>query len=230
MTQHLLVAHGSPDSRHRESMQLVAKSVDALAPSTQVAFLEHDEPRVGPWLGTRPPGDEVVVLGMLLAPGYHASVDVPRLIAQGSDSLTLVDRGVLGTGPWLNQTLDWLVADAGGDRGTPVVLAVAGSTRPEAGQSLAGFAEQWRSSRSGGVHVAAATGPGPSLGAVLAAATGTRAASADIPTPIVLPLMIAPGVLADRARAVAARHGLATTATLADSPHFAEAVATRLTL
>ena len=210
-------------------MQLVAKAVDAVAPATHVAFIEHDEPRVDDWLAEQSGGDSVVALGMLLAPGYHATVDVPRLLRQASENADVVDRGVLGTGPWLHRTLDWLVADVGGGNATPVVLAVAGSTRIEARASLAAFAEQWGGTRPGRVHLAAATGPGPSLDDVVASvASVASVTSQGTPDGVVLPLMIAPGVLADRARTVAARHGLVTTGTLADSPHFAAAVAARL--
>lgn len=222
MTHHLLIAHGSPDSRHRDTMQFVAKAVDASLPSCQVAFLEHDTPRVSDWLASCT-GD-VVALGMLLAPGYHATIDVPRLLDTAPRSTRVDDRGPLGTGPWLNRTLDWLVEDVGGTARTPVVLAVAGSTRSSAQQSLRRFVTQWQDTRPGAVQLAAATGPGRSLHDVTAAV----ASEPGDPVPVVLPLMVAPGVLADRARAVASAHGLLTTGALADAPTFADAVIERL--
>jgi sirohydrochlorin ferrochelatase len=222
MTVRLLIAHGSPDPRHRETMHLVAKGLAARGPHCEAAFLEHDEPRVEDSLAACAPGARVVTLGMLLAPGYHATVDVPRLLATAPASVTVIDRGPMGTGPWLHPALEWLVDDVGGRPSTPVVLAVAGSTRPDARRSLDDFAAQWQRTRPGQVHLAAATGPGRSLEDAL-----TGAATVGEP-PVVLPLMIAPGVLADRARKVATSRGLLTTGTLAEAPQFVDAVTDRL--
>jgi sirohydrochlorin ferrochelatase len=219
MNHHLLIAHGSPDLRHRETMQSLAKAVDARGLSCDVAFLEHDAPSVETWLSRQPRGTSVVTLGMLLAPGYHATVDVPRLLATAPDGVTVHDRGPLAAGPWLFDILTWLVSDVAASERTPVVLATAGSTRPEARQALDALASGWGQTRGGEVVLAAGTGPGLSL---------EDAVQAVAPDAVVLPLMIAQGVLADRATAVAQRHGLRTTGTLAHAPQLPDVLVERL--
>jgi hypothetical protein len=74
MTHHLLIAHGSPDPRHKAMMRTLAGMVDDRGLPCSAAYLEHDSPGVPQALGalTGP----VVTLGMLLAPGFHATVDV----------------------------------------------------------------------------------------------------------------------------------------------------------
>lgn len=228
MTRHLLIAHGSPDSRHRATMAGLASLVDDRGRPCSVAFLEHDEPSVPTALSEL--SGHVTTLGMLLAPGYHATVDVPRLLSGAAPSTVVHDRGPLGTGPWLIPTVDRLIADAGGDPSTPVILASAGSSRAAARLTLADFASRWQKGRPGEVTVAVTTGPGLR---VEQAAEGlpTDSPTAGIRTSpaVVVPFMIAPGVLADRVTEVAERHGLLTTGTLAESPPFIDALVDRLT-
>lgn len=227
MTEHLLIAHGSPDPRHRAMMHTLATLVQQRGTECAVAFLEHDEPSVATALAVR--SGPVATLGMLLAPGYHAAVDVPALLAAAPSRVTVDDRGPLGTGPWLIPTVDWLVADAGGDADAPVILASAGSTRAEARLALAGFATELQRTRRGEVVVAAASGPGLSL-----EDAATRLSSDAVPSgvrdsrAVVLPFMIAPGILADRVGEVAARTGLFSTGTLSESPPFVDALVERL--
>lgn len=216
MGHHLLIAHGSPDPRHKAMMRILAGLVDDRGLPCSAAYLEHDSPGVLQALDvlTGP----VVTLGMLLAPGYHATVDVPGMLIGAPAAVTVDDRGPLGTGPWLLPTLDWLLADVGAGPDSEVILATAGSTRPDAQNSLARFASEWQQTREGPVVVAAATGPGLSLEDV----------AEEHEAAVVVPFMIAPGVLADRAAQVAGRRGLLTTRTLGASPRFADALVERL--
>lgn len=209
-------------------MRTLAGLVDDRGLPCSAAYLEHDDPTVGAALDALATG-HVVTLGMLLAPGYHATVDVPRLLLQAPRAVLVDDRGPLGTGPWLVPSLDWLVADVGAGPDAPVIVATAGSTRPDARLAIAQFASEWGRTRTGAVTVAATTGPGLSLQDAAARLShahvpiGVRAAAA-----VVVPFMIAPGILADRAAKVAQRHGLLTTGTLAEAPPFVDALVARL--
>jgi sirohydrochlorin ferrochelatase len=227
MPHHLLIAHGSPDARHKAVMHTLANRVDERGLPCSVAFLEHDTPSVQIALeALRGP---VVTLGMLLGPGYHATVDVPRLLIGAPAAVTIDDRGPLGTGTWLIPTVDRLIADAGGDPEAPVILATAGSTRAKARLALAGFASEMQRTRAGDVLVAVASGPGLSLEDA-AARLSVDAVPASVGTPraVVVPFMIAPGVLADRVVEVAERRGLCSTGTLAESPPFIDTLVGRL--
>lgn len=224
---HLLIAHGSPDPRHRAVMRTLATRVSERGLPCSVAFLEHDDPSVPAALAAA--SGPLVTLGMLFAPGQHAIVDVPRLLDNAPPELTVHDLGRLGAGAWLFPTLDWLVADVGAGPETPVILATAGSTRDAARLALAKFAADWQTTRTGDVVVAAGTGPGVSLEdaarryAVDRMPAGVRAQQA-----VVLPLMISPGVLADRALIVADKLGLLSAGTLAESPLFVDVLVERL--
>lgn len=210
-------------------MRTLAGLVDDRGLPCSVAYLEHDLPTVEAAMKSLATG-HVVALGMLLAPGYHATVDVPHLLSLAPAELVVEDRGPFGTGPWLVPSLEWLVADVGAGPDTPVIIATAGSTRAEARVAVAQFASEWGRTRAGDVVVAAATGPGLSLEdaatrlSQVNVAPGVRVAQA-----VVLPLMIAPGVLADRAAKVAVRHGLLTTGCLAEASPFVDALVGRLT-
>ncbi|MCZ3387934.1 MAG: hypothetical protein LH645_02155 [Actinomycetia bacterium] len=226
MSSHLLIAHGSPDPRHAATMSRLVEEVGSRGVHCEVAYLEHDSPTVEEWLGahSHAPADHepVAVTGLLLAPGYHAQVDVPQLLANASPTQTIDDLGPLGLGSWLNPTLDDLVTRSGGSPSTPVIVTAAGSSRADASAYVAQFVKQWGSTRPGSVTFAVATGQGLTVAdAILTGGTADDAA-------IVVLLMIAPGVLADRVADLAAAAGVQVTGTLSDSPAFIDALAGRL--
>ncbi|MFN8194645.1 MAG: CbiX/SirB N-terminal domain-containing protein [Nocardioidaceae bacterium] len=211
--RHLLVAHGSPDPRHAAFVRSLAAGVSRLGVPTEAAFLEHDLPDVRSWLSrVREP---VTTLGLLLAPGYHAQVDVPRLIRTAPAGVPVTDLGVLGSGPWLFGVVDELVSSVGGDPTTPVALVSAGSSRAEAATHLRAFADGWAATRPGPVRLTAPDG--------LAGVAGTWA------DPVVLPFLVAPGVIGDRIVGAADRLGLRATPVLGVADRFPEVLASRLT-
>lgn len=211
MTRHLLVAHGSPDPRHAAVLRSVATAVTAYGVPAEVAFLEHDEPRAADRLAAHRPGDgTLAVAGLLLAPGYHASEDVPRLVGVAPGDV--LDLGTLGAGPWLFPVLDELVAAAGGRSEGEVVLATAGSTRRSARTLLEAFGRAW-----------GATG-----GTTTVVASADELAGLAPGDQIVVPLLLAPGVLADRVAEAAGDLGLRCTSVLGLAGCFAAALAGRL--
>lgn len=212
MRRHLLVAHGSPDPRHARAMcSLSAQLTDRGAP-TEVAYLEHDQPSLHQWLARSSPASTVPVLGLFLSPGLHARVDLPRLLAQAPTHVRLDPRGFLGVGPWLGGVLDDLVAAAGGTPASRVLLVTAGSSRTGARTPFEDFAGCWAGHRPGPVTVVHSPG---SVG---------RAPRDSV----VVPLMVAPGVLADRVEDAAAAAGLASSGTLSTSEVFTDALWARL--
>jgi len=64
----LLIAHGSPDPRHREVMQRLAIATEQRSgQSTCVAYLDHDQPNVDEALSTAangPAAEHVDALGL----------------------------------------------------------------------------------------------------------------------------------------------------------------------
>ncbi len=205
MTYHLLMAHGSPDPRHKAMMRTLAGHVDDRGLPCSAAYLEHNSPSVTDALAVL--SGPVVTLGMLLTPGFHATVDVPRILIGAPAAVIVDDRGPLGTGPWLLPTVDWLIADMEVDPDAPVILATAGSTHAEARLAIASFASELQRTRAGEVVVAVASGPGLSVDEAAARLTvDALPAGVRAPRGVVVPFMIAPGVLADRVVEVAHRH------------------------
>lgn len=89
----------------------------------------------------RPQVDEVVagvagpavIVPLLLSPGFHTSVDIGRAAASRAD---VVAAGTLGPHPSLVDILGDRVREVGVRPGDHVVLAAAGSSRPEAAESV----------------------------------------------------------------------------------------------
>src|SRR4051794_20986634 len=158
-----------------------------------VAFLDHNQPRLAEWLDTAAEsGPETVnCLGLLLSDGYHAEVDIPNALRRIGGTLTLDDRGTLGSGTWLMKAVQRAVNAFGGSD-SPLVLVSAGSSQPKAREQAYEVASQIARQHKGPVVVAAASGPEPRLADAIAA---LRSGQGDV---IAIQLMLAPGVLSDR--------------------------------
>jgi sirohydrochlorin ferrochelatase len=122
----LAIAHGSRDPAAARTIEAVLRRVRALRPglAARAAYLEIAPPAVDTALaGTSGP---VVAVPMLLATGYHATVDVPGAIAATRPDAA-VGR-VLGPHPLLAEALADRLRQAGWQAGDSVVLAAAGSS------------------------------------------------------------------------------------------------------
>lgn len=194
-------------------MRQLAAAVSSPGRPCSVAFLEQDHPDVPGALATI--AGSVRALALLLTPGYHAQVDLPALLAGRPDVDYL---GLLGVQDWLPPTLEDLVAAAGGSPARSVVLVAAGSRHPDALDELAAVSQAWGECRTGAVALAVASGPGPDLAEV----------AARFADPIVVPLVIAPGVSSDRIAQEAGALGLRVTGVLADSAGLPRAISRRL--
>jgi sirohydrochlorin ferrochelatase len=192
---------------------------------TELAFLEHDEPLLANWLhmhaaraSAGETGAEVRAVGLLLASGYHAQADIPQALDAVSPELSVTNLGTLGSrdegaGRWVLPVLERAVAGVGGSDASPVVLVAAGSSQDQARADLRATCAMWQDTRKGSVLAAAVTGPDPRPDTVIAA---LKAHSSDV---IVVPLMLAPGALADRAAAAAETVGARCAGTLISVDH-----------
>jgi sirohydrochlorin ferrochelatase len=210
----LLIAHGSPDPRHAVALERLATLVGAERGGNTVrcdiAYLEHNEPTLAQWLETAAErgGYGVRAIGLLLASGYHANVDIPRALDSASGRLDITNLGTLGAGDWVIPVLERAIADVGGGTASSVVLVSAGSSQAQARSDLRRTCELLASQRHGPVLPAAVTGPDPRPEQVVAALT---AQTSDV---VVVPLMLAPGSLADQATAAATTIGARVTPTI----------------
>jgi len=241
------VAHGSADPRAAASTQELMGLVRGLAggtrqaPDIRTAFLGHAPPSVGQVLGAlagaaapahAAPGT-VVVLPLLLTAAYHSEVDLPALLAEASAARPGLDiryGNPLGPDPLLLRALDRRMAEAGAAAWpaaeTSVVLAAAGSARPESNAVIAALARQWQAARGWRAVVpafAAAAAPSPAE----AVASLRRAGARRV---VVATYLLAPGFFADRIAASSLAAGaVAVSGALGAAPEVAELVLRRYT-
>ena len=207
-------------------MQSLATTVQSQSHlATSVAFLEHNDPTVVD--AVRQPTADMTnqplhVLGLFLSSGYHATVDVPHLVAATTQYTQVVDHGSVGMGPWLLPALERNLAEAGLDLSQPrtgVVLVAAGSSNAEAREETAELAAAWRYVRGISVQPAYASGQGPTVPEALEALAleGCQRSAVSM-------LMLAPGVLTDRVTESARAAGVPVAAPLASAPEVAQQI------
>ncbi|MEV1010254.1 sirohydrochlorin chelatase [Streptomyces sp. NPDC049881] len=231
----LVVAHGSRDARHGETVTALTARVRLLAPGLRVAtgFLDFTAPRVEDVLARLYADGErdIVAVPLLLRRAFHARTDIPAVLGAVTDrlpGLTVRQADVLGPDPLLLSALDRRLAEAGagpeGRADTGVVLASAGSSDPGTAAAFARLAGRWRRA-SGWAEVlpayAATAGPTTAEAVRLLRASGVRRVA-------VAPYVIAPGRLPDRILAGAREAGADVVApVLGAAPELARTVVAR---
>lgn len=87
----LIVGHGSSrPSASRDGAEAIASGLRRLQRfgTVETAYLE-EAPRLGEWLAAcRPDGPPIVVFGLFLGAGQHASVDLPEVLARHREVLS----------------------------------------------------------------------------------------------------------------------------------------------
>ena len=112
----LLFGHGSRDPAWRESMDAVARRIQALAPGTPVAcaFLEMQPPDLAGALDrlVDEGATSVTVLPIFLGLGKHVREDLPRLVAAARERHPEVVLEVLTSAGERPDVIDLLAAAA----------------------------------------------------------------------------------------------------------------------
>jgi sirohydrochlorin ferrochelatase len=169
-------------------------------PDLRTAYLGHALPSLPQVMSTLEPGAQVTVLPLLLTAAYHSKIDIPRVL--GDFPRLRVGYGApLGPHPLLIRALERRLAEA--DPGvfedpaqTGVVLAVAGSSDPDANATIAHLAARWQA-RAGWFAVrpayASAASPDPGAAVTSLLRDGARRA-------VVATYLLAPGYIAGRIR------------------------------
>lgn len=202
----VLLAHGSPDPRHRQGVEQLAATVRSLAPDSAVhtAYLDHHPPSPADVAGTVA-GGEAAVVPVLLTPAYHVRVDVPAAVAamNAAGRARFRATAALGPHPLLLEAAEELlaVADVVTDPGTAVVLYAAGSSDSAAVATVAATLARHPRAGWGPWAVAALDGGAPLEDAVAA----LREASGRV---VAVSFMVAEGVLRDRMVAACRQAGV----------------------
>ncbi|NHC22136.1 sirohydrochlorin chelatase [Nocardioides sp. IC4_145] len=228
------LAHGSRDPRSAATITALVGEVRAMRPDLRIepAFLELSKPTFGKVVDklVRAGHDEIVVVPLLLTEAYHATVDVPRAIAEVTErhpGLKVRATDVLGLEPRFLEVLDERMRDA--LRAARVreldalVLAAAGTSDALANQSVARLARLWGSHHKLPVTAAFASAAPPAAGEAVRAfrAEGRRHIA-------VASLFLAPGFLPDRVSELALEAGaVAVSEPLGAHPEVARTVLAR---
>lgn len=226
-------AHGSRDPRAARCVEALLDEVRRRRPYLRVvtSYLDHAAPRLEGVLdaldadGAR----EVVVLPLLLTAAYHSGTDIPEALraARGRHPFLAIRYGeTLGPHPALTAALERRLAEAGvppGDPETAVVLAAAGSSDARANATVTDIARAWESRGWWAVVPAYASAARPAPEEAVA-----RLRAAGAPRVAVASYLLAPGLFADRVRAMTHTAGAdAVSAVLGAAPEVAEVVLER---
>jgi len=214
----IAVAHGSRDpgaaAAVSDLMCLVRTRAGALGLDARAAFLGHALPSVPDVLdavyGSLPhdhperDAPTAVVLPLLLTAAYHSDADLPALLGKATRRLPRLRISYgepLGPHAGLMRGLERRLAEAdppaaASPAETAVVLAAAGSSRPDANAAVARVAAAWQRARAWHSVVpayasAAAPSPGEAVAGLL---------HAGAPRVVVASYLLAPGVFADQVR------------------------------
>jgi sirohydrochlorin ferrochelatase len=190
----VLLAHGSPDPRHRAGVDALVERVREAAPGRGIhtAYLDHHPPSPADAAAAAGSG---VVVPVLLTPAYHARVDVPEaLTAMNAVAGPFAASPALGPHPLLLAAAAELLDRAGlaPDLGTAVVLYAAGSSDSAAVASIGETLEEHGTPEGWGAWRVAALDGGTALPVVLAGLEG-RAERV-----VAVAFVVAEGVLRDR--------------------------------
>lgn len=189
----LAVAHGSADPRAEPVLDALIARVRSERPGV-VAALSHlgfSEPDVPTALNSlvREGFREIVVVPLLLSAAYHATVDLPALLANAAldhPGVTIRQAAVLGPHPLLFNLLRRRLADAKVEPGAAVVLGAAGTSDAAVNAELADVAASF------GATIGFASGT-PAVADVVAGLRARGAGQVAVAT-----YMVAPGRFVDR--------------------------------
>jgi len=138
MTQSPLLigsSHGTDDPEGQATIRALLAAVAARLPEVEVveAFVDVQQPSLPDVVASIPQGRTAVIVPLLLSTGFHVEVDV-REAAESHDGV--VAARPLGPDRRITELLVDRWREGGGDSSEPVVLAVAGSSKPSAVQAI----------------------------------------------------------------------------------------------
>ena len=201
----VLTAHGSADPRSAVTTHAVADQIRRQRPGleVQVAFCEKSVPNLRDVLiELRGPA---VVAPLLLASAFHASVDIPAIIADAGADVLVADT--LGEDPRLVRVLRHRLDELAFDQDpadTGVLVVAVGSSHSDANAGTATIAGALAAGGEwAGVRVAYATGPAPSVNAGIEELRELGARHV-----VLAPWFIANGRITDRVAAIASAAGM----------------------
>lgn len=160
----VLCAHGTRDTRGQAVVHELCAQLRRFRPGVRVedAYVDVQEPKVQSVVNNLVGlGYRVIVIPLLLSEGFHTEVDVAEAV-EVSDMA--VSTGPLGPDAFLTNVLWRRLKQARAEVSDAVVVAAAGSSRPQASAALHDVAGQLRDLWGGPVSVGFGSAAQPSVG------------------------------------------------------------------
>lgn len=188
MTQQSIMiacAHGTNDAGGQDRINQLRADIAQLRPGLTVlaAYVDVQQPALPDVVAGLAPESRAVVVPLLLTVGYHVQVDIAEAVASRPNTFAAAP---LGPDPRLAKLLDERLGELPADWG--IVLAAAGSSRPEAAEQIEVLAADLALRRPERVLAAYGASAKPSVPEAVAA---LRAAGA--PGVAVASYLLAPG-------------------------------------
>lgn len=126
-------AHGTNSAQGQARINELRAEIAALRPGLTVleAYVDVQDPALPDVVAAVPPGVRAVVVPLLLTVGFHVQVDIAEAVKSRPGSLA---ANPLGPDPRLAGLLHKRLGELPADWG--IVLAAAGSSRPEAAEQI----------------------------------------------------------------------------------------------
>ena len=126
-------AHGTNNAEGQKRINALRAEIVALRPGLSVreAYVDVQEPALPDVVAGLAPGVRAVVVPLLLTVGFHVQVDLAEAVASRPNTLGALP---LGPDPRLAKLLDERLGEL--PHGWGIVLAAAGSSRPESAEHI----------------------------------------------------------------------------------------------
>lgn len=166
----VLCAHGTADPSGQQTVLDIAAQVRAELPGTTVepAYVDVQEPTLESVVAhLHSAGEPPLIVPLLLSGGYHVQVDIARVVEAYAGTTATVS---LGPAALLAEVLVSRLLEAGANAEDEVVLAAAGSTRPEAARDAEDMLRLLQERWAGPVALAYGSAAQPDVPTAVAAA------------------------------------------------------------
>lgn len=214
----ILCAHGTANPQGQQVVSDLHEMVRDARPDLQVerAYVDVQSPSVVDVVaGWAPVAPEVIVVPVLLATGYHVQVDIADAVAPFENARSAAP---LGPDPVLSEILQERIEAAGLQPDDALVVAAAGSSRPDARHAPEQAARELADRLSRPVTVGYGASAEPNV------PEAVRAARAANPRVVVASYLLAPGYFHDQLQKAGAD---VVTAPLGPDPRLAALIVRR---
>lgn len=211
-------AHGTDDAIGRQVVRSIVDDIRRRRPDLDVreAFVDVQDPALPDVVSGLPRGARAVIVPLLLSVGFHTAVDIAEAAASTEGRVLAAEP--LGPDCRLAAIIAERLRATGATPADRIVLAAAGSSRPEAATAVGRLAASVRDRWPGPVSIGYGAGAHPRVPVAVETARGGVSAG-DAGRVVIASYLLAPGYFHDRLVEAGADR---VTAPLGPDPRLAE--------